>query len=266
MLLTILLPQELRVADYQQTTKGFASDNTQKKSKADSTPSEPTRSMFGSGATTSTVSGSPSSTAFGSLPTASSNPFSSSFSASPVTHSAAKPDPPQSLFSFAPQPQPQPRSALPALSDEERKREEATILASLAKLGYQGLTATDLGKLVPPDEYEKELEVMAEVRAYFKVAYKVRSLRALSGGLANVALQRVVDYVPLVIDHEFLRAFGDDLQAHLIKQLGLGAEDAVAKCAAYLEEDPFIVSAREELTGRKKRLESVQEELLRFGL
>lgn len=48
------------------------------------------------------------------------------------------------------------------------------MLASLAKLGYQGLTAADFGKLVRPDEYEHELEVMAEVRAYFKVAYKVR--------------------------------------------------------------------------------------------
>ena len=47
-------------------------------------------------------------------------------------------------------------------------------LANLAKLGYAGLTEVDLGKLNPPDLYEEELEVMAEVRAYFQVAYKVR--------------------------------------------------------------------------------------------
>ena len=60
------------------------------------------------------------------------------------------------------------------LTEDERKREEAQVLAGLARLGFHGLKAEDLGKLVQVDEYEKELEVMAEVRAYFKVAYKVR--------------------------------------------------------------------------------------------
>lgn len=46
-------------------------------------------------------------------------------------------------------------------------------LAALAELGYRGLTAEDLGKLNPSDEYETELEVMAQVRGYFQVAYKV---------------------------------------------------------------------------------------------
>lgn len=46
-------------------------------------------------------------------------------------------------------------------------------LAALADLGYTGLRLEDLGKLNPPDEYETELEVMAEVRAFFQVAYKV---------------------------------------------------------------------------------------------
>ena len=48
-------------------------------------------------------------------------------------------------------------------------------LANLAKLGYIGLQEEDFGKLNPPDIYEEELEVMAEVRAYFQVAYKVRA-------------------------------------------------------------------------------------------
>lgn len=76
----------------------------------------------------------------------------------------------------------------------------------------------------------------------------------------------MTDNVPLAIDYEFLRAFSEDLQECLLKHLGLGAADAVAKCAAYLEEDPFNTARREELLARKKRLESVQEELLRFGI
>ena len=84
--------------------------------------------------------------------------------------------------------------------------------------------------------------------------------------LSPVAPQRLIDDVPSAIDFEFLRAFGEDLQAHLLKQLGLGTADAITRCATYLEEDPTIVAEREELLGRKQRLESVQEVLLRFGL
>lgn len=49
-------------------------------------------------------------------------------------------------------------------------------LAALAKIGYQGLWPEDLQKLNPVDEYEGELKVMAEVRGYFQVAFKVCSL------------------------------------------------------------------------------------------
>ena len=58
--------------------------------------------------------------------------------------------------------------ALDPNSEEVKKA-----LSALSALGYQ-VDVTDLGKLNPPDEYEEELQVMAEVRAYFQVAYKVR--------------------------------------------------------------------------------------------
>jgi hypothetical protein len=48
-------------------------------------------------------------------------------------------------------------------------------LATLAQIRYTGLTEEDLGRLNPVDEYETELQVMAEVRAYFQIAYKVMS-------------------------------------------------------------------------------------------
>ena len=41
-------------------------------------------------------------------------------------------------------------------------------IASFMHLGG----SEDLQKLAPSDEYEEELALMAEVRAYFKVAYK----------------------------------------------------------------------------------------------
>lgn len=48
---------------------------------------------------------------------------------------------------------------------------------ALAKLGYLSVTSTTLKRLLPPDdEYEDEITVMADVRAYFHVAYKVSLL------------------------------------------------------------------------------------------
>jgi hypothetical protein len=42
------------------------------------------------------------------------------------------------------------------------------VMAGLADLGFHGLTATDLAKLLPLDEMEPAINIMAEVRAYFQ--------------------------------------------------------------------------------------------------
>lgn len=63
-----------------------------------------------------------------------------------------------------------------ATSSQAHEQRLSDALAALAALGYHGVTAEDLAKLRPPDEYEEELQVMAEVRAYFQVAYKVRPI------------------------------------------------------------------------------------------
>ncbi len=48
-------------------------------------------------------------------------------------------------------------------------------LLALAELGYKNLAASDLARLnTAPDNFQEELMVMADVRAYFQVAYKVR--------------------------------------------------------------------------------------------
>ena len=49
-------------------------------------------------------------------------------------------------------------------------------LGTLAQLGYEGLKAEDLGRLIQADPFEEELNVMADVMAYFHVAYKVQFL------------------------------------------------------------------------------------------
>ncbi|KAG6839747.1 hypothetical protein H0H93_005082, partial [Arthromyces matolae] len=63
----------------------------------------------------------------------------------------------------------------------------AKVLASLAEIGIHGLKPEALAKLIEPDGMEPALVIMADVRAYFQVAYK-----------------RFADNVPLAIDYELL--------------------------------------------------------------
>ena len=49
-------------------------------------------------------------------------------------------------------------------------------LSDLPSLGYGSLQPEDLTRLNPTTEYEKEMTLMAETRAYWQVDYKVRSL------------------------------------------------------------------------------------------
>jgi hypothetical protein len=41
-------------------------------------------------------------------------------------------------------------------------------VSSLARMGLQGINATSLAKLLPPDPMEPAIEIMADVRAYFQ--------------------------------------------------------------------------------------------------
>ncbi|EPQ51166.1 hypothetical protein GLOTRDRAFT_133483 [Gloeophyllum trabeum ATCC 11539] len=117
-------------------------------------------------------------------------------------------------------------------------------LSALAKIGITGLTKEDLGRLQPSDQYTRELNVMAQVRAYFGISYR-----------------RVIDNVPLIIDYMFVQALGKELQLFLISGLALGTADATLKCAAYLAEDPETRALREEVVARRRRLHDVALEL-----
>jgi vacuolar protein sorting-associated protein 1 len=52
--------------------------------------------------------------------------------------------------------------------------QEQSALRSLADHGYRGIKREDLKRLHPHEDFKDELVVMADVRAYFQVAYKVR--------------------------------------------------------------------------------------------
>ncbi|KAH8092248.1 P-loop containing nucleoside triphosphate hydrolase protein [Cristinia sonorae] len=186
-----------------------------------------------------------------------SSPLSSSLATPDATPApAASPNPSANAFTFTPAPSPiglastTPTSgSLKRMAPEERTKLENEALSLLVKLGYTNTTVADFGKLVPPDVYEREMDVMAEVRAYFHVSYK-----------------RMIDSIPMTIDSMLLFAFARELQPWLIEKLGLGSSTSGARCASYLAEDPTIVHERDELMARKKRLESVQMELFNAGL
>ncbi|KAM5536974.1 hypothetical protein V8D89_009303 [Ganoderma adspersum] len=97
--------------------------------------------------------------------------------------------------------------------------------------------------------YEVEIELMADVRAYFDVAF-----------------QRIIDSVPMTIDLQFLYAFCESLQDCVFEKLGLGAPDAKSKCDFYLAEDPHVAAKRKALNAKKARLVKVQRAISKFGL
>ncbi|KAK7040881.1 hypothetical protein VNI00_009477 [Paramarasmius palmivorus] len=180
-------------------------------------------------------------------------PNSSTFFQTPSTSASPSNTSPFSS-TFAPSKPSQPTSAAepaPAKSsttaEKPTPKETKELLSLLAKCGFAGVTLEDLGRLQAPDEYETEIQVMAEVRGYFQIAYK-----------------RIIDNVPNFIDLRFIKALGKDMQKFLVSELGLGSASANEKCAQYLVEDPLVAARRDDLMARVKRLESVQRELNSF--
>ncbi|KAI5117489.1 hypothetical protein M0805_009550 [Coniferiporia weirii] len=125
------------------------------------------------------------------------------------------------------------------------KSASARALQALAELGYTGLNVSDFARLRPStlDTFHDELDVMADVTAYFFVAYK-----------------RVIDEIPLTIEHALNRGLVECIQKSLLKKL-LGAPDSTKKLAELLEEDPDVAEKRQKLTAKIVRLEKIQAEL-----
>ncbi|KAI0925406.1 hypothetical protein AcV7_005662 [Taiwanofungus camphoratus] len=124
---------------------------------------------------------------------------------------------------------------------------ESRALRALAELGYNQLAPEDLERLHPPDRFAPELEVMADVRAYFHVAYK-----------------RIIDQVPMTIQHTLNQGLANAMQEYLLEELKLGTPDASQRFVELLAEDPVIAAQRKELEERMKRLTEIQERLIHF--
>ncbi|KAK0229833.1 P-loop containing nucleoside triphosphate hydrolase protein [Armillaria nabsnona] len=123
-----------------------------------------------------------------------------------------------------------------------------TILSGLNNIGIHGVHGPELVKLLPADHMEASLKIMADVRAYFQVAYK-----------------RFADNVPLAIDYDLVRGLHRGLLGALSERLGIYGPNGQAICKEFAQESPQIAGRREELMKKLERLQSATEELLIAG-
>ena len=70
---------------------------------------------------------------------------------------------------------------------------------------------------------------------------------ALSRSTKLGSAQRIIDYVPLTIEHALNQALSANLQARLWQQLDLAGEGARDRIIALLSENPAIANKRAEL-------------------
>ncbi|KAF8504661.1 P-loop containing nucleoside triphosphate hydrolase protein [Russula emetica] len=119
------------------------------------------------------------------------------------------------------------------------------VISNLRKIGFHNVQPLELAVLRASEDSDDAIKIMADVRAYFQVAYK-----------------RFVDNVPKAIDEQLVLGIARGLQDALATGLGLDSHDAHERCAKLLAEPPRIAEKREKLVARQKRLLAAQDELL----
>ncbi|KJA28733.1 hypothetical protein HYPSUDRAFT_61585 [Hypholoma sublateritium FD-334 SS-4] len=132
-----------------------------------------------------------------------------------------------------------------AAASIQRQDAVKKVLSGLAEMGMEGVTEGDLPKLLPADGMEPALAIMADVRAYFQVAYK-----------------RFADNVPLAVDVELVRGVERNLLPVLYSSLGINGANGDAICKEFAQENRKVADRRAELTHKLERLEAGELELL----
>ncbi|KAG1727762.1 P-loop containing nucleoside triphosphate hydrolase protein [Suillus paluster] len=128
---------------------------------------------------------------------------------------------------------------------------EAKALRALAEAGYANLRISDLARLLPPDSFEEELVVMADVRAYYHVAYK-----------------RIVDHIPFTIEHALHHALAKQLSQSLLTSLltdVASGSNFSERMSELVSEDASITQKRAMLSTRKQRLSDIRQRLMTFS-
>ncbi|KAI0088919.1 P-loop containing nucleoside triphosphate hydrolase protein [Irpex rosettiformis] len=124
------------------------------------------------------------------------------------------------------------------------------LLKSLKDMGREDVKKGNAARfLTGSDAHEEELIVMAETAAYFHVAYK-----------------RIIDNIPRIIDHDFLKSIASEMQKTLMSGLGLAGDDGFQIASRYLAEDDDMAVRRKDLKNKKERIRGVMDKLYRFGV
>ncbi|KAG6810923.1 hypothetical protein H0H92_009758 [Tricholoma furcatifolium] len=124
----------------------------------------------------------------------------------------------------------------------------AKVLASLVEMGITGVKPEALAKLIEPDGMGPALHIMADVRAYFQVAYK-----------------RFADNVPLAIDYELIWGAERDVLAALNTGLGVNGEHGDRICRELSQENASVAGRRDELMKKLERMQAAAHQLLHIG-
>ncbi|KAG2067161.1 hypothetical protein BDR04DRAFT_1144485 [Suillus decipiens] len=127
---------------------------------------------------------------------------------------------------------------------------EDKALRALAEAGYANLRISDLARLLPPDPFEEELVVMADVRAYYHVAYK-----------------RITDHIPLTIEHALHHALAGQLSQSLLTSWLTditSGPNISERMNELVSEDASIAQKRIMLSTRKQRLLDIRRRLVTF--
>ncbi|KAF8340500.1 uncharacterized protein EI90DRAFT_2906014, partial [Cantharellus anzutake] len=127
--------------------------------------------------------------------------------------------------------------SVPAPSERDKRD---ALLRALTDFGLPS-SVEDVLKLLPSDSADEAIEIMSDVRAYWQVAFK-----------------RFDDYISLAIDMDYVRGFGEELIARLIRRLNATDED---RCREYFALPPHVAAHLRTLQERLRRLEEAQREI-----
>ncbi|KAH9965455.1 P-loop containing nucleoside triphosphate hydrolase protein [Russula dissimulans] len=118
------------------------------------------------------------------------------------------------------------------------------IMRNLHRIGLRNVKPLELAILQTSEDADDALRIMADVRAYFQVAFK-----------------RFVDNVIKAIDEELVLGLAKSLQDVLVSGLKLDSPDAHETCARLVAEAPHVAERRKSLLATRETLLLVREEL-----
>ncbi|KAK4705699.1 hypothetical protein P7C70_g495, partial [Phenoliferia sp. Uapishka_3] len=124
---------------------------------------------------------------------------------------------------------------------------DALLAAGLAS--GKELSRQEVIKMLNGEDFFEEIDVMASVQAYWKVAYK-----------------RFIDFIPRAVDGDIVQGLHEDARQLLISRVGLYDSDASERAEKLVSENQSITKERNELLGRVERLKEARELLSKFDV